>query len=232
VPLLEDLTFEIDVEQVLRAQGADPEIIRSRSPHLVEVAEKAFGEGYPLLEPAVLYERFETESFKHGSLQLVRGGCLRGHLVAQHLALAEEVIAILATVGFPLEKRSIELLQTDPAAGLALEGVGSAGVEALANAACNYFEREALERGKRTTIPLSPGMEGWPVDQGQDEIFSLIDSKAVGVTLTPSHLMLPRKSLSMVIGVGEDILTQGTTCDYCSMKDTCRYQDHYAASLK
>jgi hypothetical protein len=75
-------------------------------------------------------------------------------------------------------------------------------------------------------------MEGWPVDQGQDEIFSLIDSKAVGVTLTPSHLMLPRKSLSMVIGVGEDILTQGTTCDYCSMKDTCRYQDHYAASLK
>jgi hypothetical protein len=232
VPLLEDIKFEINVDDVLRAQGADPHIIRGRKPYLVEVTEATLKEGFPLLRPMVMYERFGAESFKHETLKLANGGSLKGRLVAQHLAPAEEVIVILSTVGFPLEKRSIELVKIDPVAGLALEGVGSAGVEALANAACNYFEKESLERGKNTTIPLSPGMAGWPVDQGQDEIFSLIDSKAIGVTLTPSYLMLPRKSLSMVIGIGEDILSEGTTCDYCTMKETCRYQDHYSSSLK
>jgi len=180
----------------------------------------------------VTYERFETESFKHETIKFANGGSLQGRLIAQHLAPAEEVIIIISTVGFSLEKHSVELVKSDPVAGLALEGVGSAGVEALANATCNYFEKEALERGKKTTIPLSPGMVGWPVDQGQDQIFSLIDSKAIGVTLTPSYLMLPRKSLSMAIGIGEDILSEGTTCDYCTMRETCRYQDHYSSSLK
>jgi hypothetical protein len=232
VPLLEDIKFEIGVDDVLRAQGADPAVIRERKPHLVEIAKRALEEGYSLLQPMLLYERLAAQSFKHETMKLANGGSLRGRLIAQHLAPAEEVIIILSTVGFPLEERSAELVKTDPVGGLAMEGVGSAGVEALANAACNYFEKEALKRGKSTTIPLSPGMEGWPVDQGQTEIFSLIDSKAIGITLTPSYLMLPRKSLSMVIGIGEDILVKGTTCDYCSMKETCRYQNHYAASVK
>ena len=232
MPLLENLDFEIDVDDVLRAQAANPEKIRQRSPYLVKLAENTLEEGYPLLQPMVLYDHLATESFKHETLKLVNGGSLHGQLIAQHLAPAEEVIVILSTVGFPLEERSTELVKTDPAAGLDLEGVGSVGVEALANAACNHFEKEALQKGKKTSIPLSPGMEGWPVDQGQAEVFALIDSKTIGVTLTPSHLMLPRKSLSMVIGIGKEILTQGTTCDYCSMKDTCRYQDHYVASIK
>jgi hypothetical protein len=226
VPLLEDIKFEINVDDVLRAQGADAQVIRGRKPQLVEITEAMLKEGYPLLRPGVMYERFEAESFKHETLKLANGGRLQGQLIAQHL------VVIISTVGFSLEKRSVELVKPDPVAGLALEGVGSAGVEALANAACNYFEKEALDRGKSTTIPLSPGMAGWPVDQGQNQIFSLIDSKAIGVTLTPSYLMLPRKSLSMAIGIGENILSEGTTCDYCAMKETCRYQDHYAASTK
>jgi hypothetical protein len=232
VPLLQEISFEINVNDVLRAQAADPEKIRQRSPHLVKVADKALEEGYPLLEPKVLYEKLAVESFKHETLKLSNGGSLRGQLVAEHLAPAEEVIIVLSTVGFSLEEQSVELVKTDPVAGLALEGVGSAGVEALTNAACNFFEEKALERGKKTTIPLSPGMTGWPVEQGQPEIFSLIDSQSINITLTPNHLMLPRKSLSMVIGIGENIRTDGTTCDYCSMKETCRYQDHYTASIK
>jgi len=231
LPLLKDIEFEIDVDHVLRAQAADPKVIRQRSPHLVKVAEKALEVGFPLLEPLVLYEKLMPESFKHETLKLSNGGKLGGQLVAQHLPPAEEVIVILSTVGFRLEAHSVELVKTDPVAGLALEGVGSAGVEALANAACNYFEMQALEEQKKTTIPLSPGMAGWPVDQGQSEIFSLINSSEINVTLTASHLMLPRKSLSMVIGIGENILAEGTTCDYCNMKETCRYQDNYTATL-
>jgi hypothetical protein len=50
---------------------------------------------------------------------------------------------------------------------LALDGLGSAATEALANAACTQTETEAKADGMQASIPLSPGMEGWPTGQGR-----------------------------------------------------------------
>jgi hypothetical protein len=232
MPQLKAIEIDIGIDQVLRAQGADPEVIRSRSPQLISVAEKALQLGFPLLEPKVLYKRLKIDTIKHETIRLENGGRLSGSLIAQHLAPAEEVIMILCTVGFPLEEQSAKVVKTDPPVGLALEGVGSAGVEALANAVCYHFEKSVEEKGWCATIPLNPGMTGWPIEKGQNEIFSLLDAEEIGITLTASYLMLPRKSLSMVIGIGEDIHTEGTACDYCSMKETCQYQNHYVPTLK
>ncbi len=77
------------------------------------------------------------------------------------------------------------------------------------------------------TIPLSPGMVGWPVEDGQTQIFSILDGQEIGVSLSPSFMMSPRKSLTMLIGFGEAILSQGSTCDYCSLRETCQYKEHY-----
>ena len=110
----------------------------------------------------------------------------------------------------------------------ALDGLGSAAVEVLANAGCNYFDTQASSLNQSTSIPLSPGMLGWTVEVGQREIFDLLDSSMIDVTLTESLLMIPRKSLTFILGMGEQILELGTSCDYCSLRETCRYQDHYA----
>jgi len=108
--------------------------------------------------------------------------------------------------------------------GLALDGVGSAAVEALATAACRHFAAEAAAEGMRTTVPLNPGMVGWPVPEGQAQIFAILDGSEIGVTLTADHLMMPIKSLSMVIGVGLQVDTQGRPCDFCTMAEVCRYR--------
>ena len=76
----------------------------------------------------------------------------------------------------------------------------------------------------QTTIPLSPGMIGWPVEIDQRQIFNVLDGNQVGVRLTADNLMLPRKSLTMVIGIGSDVNGDGNTCDYCSMGQTCHYR--------
>jgi hypothetical protein len=118
-------------------------------------------------------------------------------------------------------------MDDDIVLGLAIDGVGSAAVESLANAVCKEIELEAADKGFQTTIPLSPGMIGWDVEVGQPLIFELMDPAQIGVELTPYHLMVPRKSLSMLIGVGPGINSSERICDYCTMRETCRYQDHY-----
>ncbi len=216
----------ISLDAVLRAQGADPRTIRTRHPRLVEVAEQALAASRHLLEPRSLTRKLQVTSQRHETLFLEGGFRLSGRVVTQHLLGVEAVVAIVCTIGPKLEQRASEVMNTDPVLGLAIDGVGSAAVEAVAQELCQQVEARASSAGRMASTPLSPGMEGWPVEAGQPVLFDILDPQQIGVHLTASCLMLPRKSLTLLIGLGEDLQRTGTTCDYCTMKTTCRYQDH------
>ncbi|MEE8567226.1 MAG: vitamin B12 dependent-methionine synthase activation domain-containing protein [Anaerolineales bacterium] len=225
--VLDKWDLRLDVDVVLRSQGADPAAIRKRSPRLVDSAEKALEEGRLLLQPRVIVRRLLVKDLHHEWVKLEGDGRLSGGLLAQHMGGAQEAVIVLCTVGEALERRAERVSKEDAVYGLALDGVGSAGVEALANAACALFEEEATKEDYQVTIPLSPGMVGWPVEQGQPQIFDLLDADEIGVRLTESMMMVPRKSLTFVLGIGKELIAGGRTCDYCSLKETCRYRDHY-----
>ncbi len=225
--VLREWSLQLDVDQVLRGQGADPAAVRARSPAVVQAAQQALEDGLPFLAPAVAYERRAVRHLRHERLELEGGGELTGPLIAQHLAGAKEVVAIVCTIGDGLDDLISHMLAEDPVRGLALDGLGSAAVEALAVLASNHFEAEAAARAWRTSLPLSPGMVGWPVEQGQPQVFALVDAASIGVRLTSGGMMSPRKSVSLVLGLGPDVELRGRPCDYCSLRETCRYQDHY-----
>ncbi len=227
MPILRNLEFSITPDQILLAQGANPDLIRRRKNRLVLAAEKALELGLPLLEPTVLYRELELVNIQHETLVFSEGYRLKSRLLTQHLAYAKMIAVILCTIGRQIENETASLYGSDPVLGLALEGVGSAAVEALANATCKFFEARARERNWQATIPLSPGMLGWPVEEGQPEIFHILEPSSISLELTSSYLMLPRKSLSMVMGLGPQQMINGTTCHYCAMRATCKYQDHY-----
>jgi hypothetical protein len=222
-----DLIFDVDA--VLRGQGADASILRARRPGLVKVAEEAMQQSLSLLAPKVVYQEFILEGVKHESLLLEGGRKIDSRLLAQQLAAASKMIVILATIGIELEERVSKIWETDMVYALALDGAGSASVEALANAACLYFENQAAEEGLQASIPFSPGMVDWSVADGQPQIFRLLGEAGTIVNLTSSSIMIPRKSLTMVMGFGAGLTSSSKTCDFCIMRGTCRYQDHYAA---
>ncbi len=223
--------LDVDADAVLRGQGANPAVIRRRSNKLVDTAERALDEGMPLLRPQVLVERFRADGLQHDRLRLAEGGSLRGELVARHLAPVSELAVVVCTIGRELEEYTAQVMEDEIVRGLALYGVGSAAVELLANTACQRIEQEAVERGLQTTVPLGPGMIGWPVEEGQRQLFDLLDASAIGVKLTEANVMTPIKSLSMVIGLGTDLGIQGRTCDYCTMRDVCRFQDSHELAV-
>jgi hypothetical protein len=226
LPILRKFDLALDADTVLRAQGGEPAVIRARRPFFVEVAEQALATGIPLLRPAVLYRRLAVTRLIHERLVLDGDHVLGGPLIGQHLAPASEVVVAICTVGPELEEQALQVMDSDSPFGLALDGVGSAAVEALAACVCHHFDQVALSQGLKTTIPLSPGMVGWPTTEGQRQIFSLLNAAGIGVKLMPSGMMFPRKSLSLVMGLGANVLDSGSPCDYCSMRDRCRYKSH------
>jgi hypothetical protein len=215
--------LKLDADAVLRGQGADPLILRGRSPRLVEIADHALQGARFLLEPQVFLRKLAVRSLRHEKLELEDGFSIKGAWISKQLAPAESVYAIICTVGQRIETEASRNMDTDMLMGLALDGVGSAGVEALATLVCKQIEDQAALNGLQTTVPFSPGMLNWSVDEGQPVIFEILAQINSLVELTPSFLMRPRKSLSMLLGVGKDLGTQGSTCDYCAMQGTCKY---------
>lgn len=224
--VLRSWPLHLDADAVLRAQGADPARLRARGSAAVAAAEEALAEGLPLLEPAVVCERLRVAGVQHRKLRLGDDGRLRvsGPLVGRHLGSAREVVAIVCTVGGALEGRVSERMANDPVRAYALDALGSAAVDQLGDLACARVEERAAADGLRTTMPLSPGLIGWPLDTGQRQLFALVDAEAIGVRLTAGSLMTPRKSTSLVIGVGAEVLRDGEPCDYCTLRETCSYR--------
>jgi hypothetical protein len=223
VPKL-DWKLELDVDKVLVGQGADPAAIRQRHPGLVQTAERALGVGLHLIAPDAVHSVLAVTRRDDQGVHLAGDGCIRGTSIERRLCEADEIAVAVCTIGDALEQRVSTALDDDPVLALALDGLGTAAVDALASAVCGQVAAEAEARGSKATIPFSPGMMGWSLADGQDQIFALVNAGGIGVALTPSRLMVPRKSVSMVIGLGPRVITGGQACELCDMKDTCRYR--------
>ena len=211
----------LGVDAVLRAQGADPVRVRARSPRLVALAERALHEGRPLLAPTIVRQRYTVLSRNHTGLRFRGGGGLSGPLIATECAPAAELIVIAVTIGAGLETVTAEAMAREPGFGLALDGLGTAAVEALATAESGRIAAMAAAMGSCAGPPLSPGMEGWPLQRGQRDIFRLLGEGDHPVRLDESGMMAPVKSLTLVIGLGPAMRSGASHCGFCSSRDRC-----------
>lgn len=78
--------------------------------------------------------------------------------------------------------------------------------------------QESIDKlGWRHTNRFSPGYCGWHVSQ-QQLLFPLFGGQTCGVSLTESSLMVPIKSVSGIIGLGEKVRKLEYTCGLCDFK--------------
>lgn len=224
----QDWVLEIPVEEILRMQAADAAVVQQRNPLLMDMAMQARTHGATLVKPAALYRIERLDGLRHERLLLKGGQELQSKLLSEHLKSATFIVIAVCTIGPGVEQLASREFARDPIYGLALEGFGSAAVETLATTFCTFVDQKAKLAGMTSSIPLSPGMVGWSVDQGQRQLFQLVDPSLIGVKLTESFMMSPAKTISLVLGVGDQMVADGSTCDFCNMRERCHYRDHYS----
>ncbi len=221
--LLEDFDFTLSEDDVLRGEGADPAIVRATKPALLKAASAALHEGFTRIHPAALIHTTRVVEHRHERILLQGGKELTSPLVARHLAGAEQVTLAVCTIGQELEKLASTWMEKNPLLGVALDGLGNAAVEILGEQVCKSIGEKAQAAGLTMSTPLSPGEPEWPVDVGQPQIFTLLDRSQVGIKLTSGGMMVPKKSISFVVGIGPDMV-QTDLCMLCSLSERCRYR--------
>jgi hypothetical protein len=220
----DDFIIELTTDDILRGQAVDPEQIAVRKPGLVAVANQVRSIGGNYTHPVAIVDEIAVLEHRHERLVLEGGRKLTGPEIGRHLAGAETVVAVLCTIGSELEETVSRLFNEDPLTALALDGYGNAVVERMAQMICERIGKKAGNEKRSASTPLSPGSPEWPVDIGQPEIFALLDAGQAGIRLTSGGMMVPRKSMSFVVGLGQN-MAQTDLCEMCSLKATCRYRD-------
>lgn len=223
--IIRDIHLNLETSQMMRREGirkygsVKPEIITLINEQLVEV------ESSHLLEPAIAYEIYPVTEINKQRLSLA-GIELHGSLFASVIPSAEELAVVLCTIGPKLESRVTEYLgKGEPLRGMLLDGIGSAAVDSLAQEACRVITKAASSHQQQASSPFSPGMPDFHITE-QKQLFRLIPAKQIGVSLSASGVMVPLKSVSMVIGIGQGMLvrTQAEVCRLCNLSRTCHYR--------
>ncbi len=207
-------------EGIRRQSSVRPEITRLIDELLVLVGDEH------LLEPVCAYEIYPISGIDHDQVSLTGEVALHSSLLASALSDAEELAVTVCTIGPKLEKQVTGYLDgNEPLRGLLLDGIGSAAMDSLAQEACRLIRDEALSRSYQASSPYSPGHTGFPITE-QWPLFQLVPTGEIGVSLAASALMVPRKSVSMVIALGEQVSVRkrGEACTHCNLSKTCHYR--------
>ena len=218
--------LDIKIEDVLFAQGADAAVLSRRSPRLIEIADRAIADAYALISPSVVFDEIQVEDIQKEQVILKGGFVLTGSLFKELFNNARSVIVAICTIGDALEGKVSKTAIDDITYSYALDSTGSVAIDQLADLAYHHFEAQKEIQGWKTSIAISPGMIGWNLKEGQNQVFSILASQKHGVKLTDSGLMVPLKSVSMVVGTGPDVQRHGISCDYCESKGRCQFQKH------
>ena len=224
--ILRNLKIELSTDQVLRRQGMGGKVRSEIDPRIYEMTAELMGDLGDLLKPAMAYELHQVAGIQPMGLILADGTRIRGSLLPSTLPNCMELAVFVCTIGPDLEERVTEysaggkLLRATM-----LDGIGSAAVDSLVHKACQIAQEEAKPHGYGISGAIFPGTKGFPLAE-QPTILGLAHGDEIGVELTSSAMMIPRKSTSCVIGMGLNVpfWEVDEACDYCSLKDTCRYR--------
>jgi hypothetical protein len=140
-----------------------------------------------------------------------------GKIVCNELKGSDSIAVFVCTAGKIISETAERLLKgDDPVKGYVYNVLGNAIAESVGNAMQSILREEVNEQGLRITNRYSPGYCGWSVAD-QHKLFALFEESPCGVTLRPSALMQPVKSISGVIGIGKDVRYREYQCSLCPM---------------
>ena len=153
------------------------------------------------------------------------GDLWQGSDIQRHLAGCTEAVLLAVTLGPGADAQIRRAGVGDVAAGAASDALASVLAEQAAEAAEARLRALAAAEGMYLTGRYSPGYGDWPIGV-QPRIAALLDTpRRIGLCVTGTCLMLPRKSITAALGLSRTPVTgRRAGCAHCALRDKCEYR--------
>jgi len=211
--------IKIDRRRVLRgigySAGSKP------SARVSYLTDEHIEKAYQLIEPAYSYIIRDVERVRRSCVFVEGSIMFESVVIARLLEQCQKVAVFLATIGNRLEKRALRLAEDGLVLQSAvLDAIGSVAADKVAEAVQDRIREMARADGLCVSQRFSPGYCDWSIRE-QKMLFRAMDGASMGVRLTRECLMVPRKSISGIIGIG----ACGNGVENYNPCRTCRKRD-------
>jgi hypothetical protein len=216
--LIKEKTITLDKHQILSQIGYDDDY--EPSARIGTLVDDYIENYHNLIESSYSYIIRDVKSVKGKRTSLENSIYLESGVIARLLGKCEKVAIFALTIGSHLEEMVAYLAESGLVLqATVLDAIGSGAAEQLAVYIEDSIRKLAGSRGLFISRRFSPGYCDWDVSQ-QEMIFKAIEGKTVDIRLTEEYLMIPRKSISGIIGIGSNSdIKDYNPCRTCKIAD-------------
>ena len=217
-----DLILDQDILNTTQGKGFSRLLKRPKIAKTFEEIRSLLPELY---EPQLIWDLFPIKNLTQSGFLLENGIFIGGGPVKEVMKEASELILGTCTVGPKFDEQINEYTQSgNNLAAVILDSIASFLVDQVRETFFSQNQVKLKQEGKFTSIPLCPGESEWSVEDHK-VFFELLHPDQIGMSLRNSMLMIPMKSLSFMIGIGNEPFELGhkKRCDFCPLQSKCRY---------
>lgn len=136
-----------------------------------------------------------------------------------------ECIVMSATLGIDIEKEIRKYSYLELTKSVIIDACATTAIEELCDLIQVKIEEDLKRQGKYITMRYSPGYGDLPLDLNKEIINLLKSQKEIGLTITESDIMIPRKSVVAIIGITSNKVNKDKkSCLNCLNYKDCRYK--------
>ena len=208
--------YEIDKETAERYLGYGTS---SADPVTAGLLRKCEAELLPEIQARYVYKIFDLTDGQPAGCSLH----LPGNSIREHLRGCSKALFLCATLSSAVDRLIRKKQIGSMAEAMVTDALASAAVEqVLDGAEAQIFTKHPF---REHTWRFSPGYGDLPLEI-QGAFLDLLDApKRIGVCVSTSLLLVPTKSVTAIIGLGEHIEKKNRkTCEICTLRGNCSFR--------
>ena len=210
VKVIDSVPVKLDAEEFLNTKEVERLRGRLEDMEIAALIERCSR----LIEPKAVYRPVEVMNIENDEVRLKTGDRLESIVLADTLECGQTIVPRVVTIGPRLEQEASKEGRNSVLQGWILERMGDY-VLGKAVAHVRSLAEKSLGRAVSSFSPGSGTGRLFSIEQ-QDTLFQILDpQRNIGVHLTESYLMVPRKSSS---GVFAATRHEYVACQYCPRK--------------
>lgn len=191
---------------------------------IIKLVDKEVAAAAEFINPSYVVAVKTVEHYSAGVIWLEGGLRLASPTISYVLSDCKFALLLLTTIGRKIEDEAVRRIrENEILRGYILDTIGSQAIESLADSIQDEIERIVHQHGCEATLRYSPGYCDWDI-MDQKQLFRVLDAGSIGVTLTDSCLMVPRKSISGITGIFDRTMGKRAPCVWCKQKVSCSHK--------
>ena len=208
-----------DKYEVLRYLGYKGQELDGNIDQLIEESMKEMKD---LIKERYNYQIFSISKDRDNlSLEDGRFG-LVGNDIRKHLEGSETCILMAVTLGHEVDTRIRYYEKISMTKALILDACATMEIEKICNRICSEIELSIMKDNKRLTSRYSPGYGDLPLNIQKEFLALLGAEKSIGLTSTFTSILIPRKSVTAIVGVIDiENKIEDSSCINCNKYYTC-----------